>query len=224
MSWPRLSVILCVTASCQAGGKVEDVLASMDGAAASFRSLTASIKRLRHTAIIDDTSEEHGSIRVLKTARGVMLLIEFSEPDPKVYTFFDRKAEIFYPKIPLVDEYDLGKHKTLVDQYLLLGFGTAGRDVSRNYAVRMLEGKTVDGRMTHHLELTSKVREVAVTLKSAELWIADPGGYAVQQKFVEKSGNYMLVLYSDLKLNGVVTPESLRLKLPPGVKRQHPMK
>jgi len=204
--------------------RLEEVLASMDAAAASFRSMTAKIKRTSHTAIINDNSVEYGTIRVAKSPKGMSFLIDFVGPDPKTYVFSGRKAEIYYPKVPIVQEYDLGKHKTLVDQFLLLGFGTAGRDLSRNYTIRLVGEKPVDGTKTFHLELIPKSSEVAEKIRSAELWVASPGGYSVQQKFLERSGNYMLVVYSELKLNEPVPMDSLQLRLPPGVKREFPMK
>jgi outer membrane lipoprotein-sorting protein len=229
MSRKGLVILWCVVACGGAAGgngsgDVSAVLSSMDAAAASFRSMTASISRVSYTAIINDKTEESGSIRVLKTSRGASMLVEFEGPDRKAIAFSDRKAEIYYPKIPSVDEYDLGKHKNLVDQYLLLGFGTSGRDVTRGYTVRLVGEEQVEGRKTWHLELTPKAREVAESMKAAELWIANPGGYAVQQKFLERSGNYTLVTYTNINMNAPVTPESLRLNVPPGVKRQYPMK
>jgi outer membrane lipoprotein-sorting protein len=206
-----------------AASSLASVLASMDAAAASFKSLTANLRHVNYTAIINDTSEQGGEIRVLKTPKGLQMLIEFSGQDPTLIAFADRKAEKYYPKILTVYEYDLGKHRALVDQFLMLGFGTSGRDLTRNFTVKFAGEETISGQKTTHLELVAKSRELAEKLKQAELWV-DAGGQAVRQKFVERSGNYTLASYTDMKVNGPLPPESVRLKLPAGVKREYPMK
>lgn len=220
----RIALLLSIlTLPGQAAPAIESVLASMDTAAASFKSLTAKLRHVNYTSIISDTSEQNGEIRVLKTSKGLSMVIEFSGQDPTIIAFADRKAEKYYPKILTVYEYDLGKHRALVDQFLMLGFGTSGKDLVRNFTVKLAGEDTVNGQKAAHLELIPKARELADKLKQAELWVG-ANGQAVQQKFVERSGNYTLAAYTDLKVNAPVAPESVRLKLPPGVKREYPMK
>ncbi len=221
----RITALLlsAIVLPAPAAPALDAVLASMDSAAASFKSLTAKLRHVNYTSIINDTSEQTGEIRVLKTPKGLGMIIEFGGQDPTVIAFADRKAEKYYPKILTVYEYDLGKHRSLVDQFLMLGFGTSGRDLTRNFTVKVAGEETVNGQKTAHLELTPRSRELAEKLKHAELWVG-AGGQAVQQKFVERSGNYTLASYIDLKVNAPVTPEGVKLKLPAGVKREYPMK
>lgn len=207
-----------------AGATLVEVLGRLDAAAVSFRSVSSRLKRTSHTAIINDNSEETGRVQLVRLGRDVRVLIEFDEPDAKIVAFSGRKAEIYYPKIQTVQEYDLGKHKALVEQFLLLGFGTSGKELARNYLIKLEPEVPIDGRNTHHLVLTPKAAEVAEKLKAAELWVSETGAHVIQQKFLERSGNYTLIRFQDLKLNPTLDPEALRLRLPPGVKREYPMK
>jgi outer membrane lipoprotein-sorting protein len=57
------------------------------------------------------------------------------------------------------------------------------------------------------------------SLKLAELWFGG-NGLVVQQKFLETSGDYTLVTYSNMK-PGPVSEKDLELKLPKGATVQH---
>jgi outer membrane lipoprotein-sorting protein len=46
----------------------------------------------------------------------------------------------------------------------------------------------------------------------------------LQEKIYEKSGNYRLVTYSEMKINEPLKPDALKLKLPSGVKTEYPQK
>ena len=86
---------------------------------------------------------EAGSMLLKKQGRELQVLIDFTKPDAKTVAFRGQKAEIFYPKLKTVQEYDLGKQRGMVDQFLLLGFGTTGQDLKANYSVKYAGEETV---------------------------------------------------------------------------------
>jgi len=88
---------------------VEAVLARIDKAAAGFKSFTAEIRRLTHTDVINDDTIDSGSMK-LKRAKShdMRMLIDLSKPDPKTVSVQGKKAEIYYPRMQTVQEYDLG--------------------------------------------------------------------------------------------------------------------
>ena len=119
-----------------------------------------------------------------------------------------------------MQEYDIGKQKGLVDQFLLVGFGTTGKDLKANYDVKYM-GEETDRRSTGaQAGLDANSDQIKDKLQKLELWIAESGAYPVQQKFIQPSGDYYLFTYSGVKLNPQLTDEALRLKLPKGVKRE----
>lgn len=196
----------------------------MDKAGAVFRDMSARLKRQDHTAVINDTTEETGAIQMRKTGNhGAQMRIDFDEPDNRTVVFADRKAEIYYPKIRTVQIYDLGKYRELVDQFLLLGFGTSGQELQKNYSVRVTGEEKIAGEAVTRLELAPKSAAAREHLAKVELWVLC-GGYPVQQKFYRLSGDYTLITYSDFKLNTGISEQALKLKLPAGVKREFPQK
>lgn len=196
----------------------------MDAAATSFRGVSATLNKVSHTAVINDDSRESGSMRMLRQDKTVQVLLEFAEPDVRSMAFRDRKVEIYYPKIQTVQEYDLGKFGNLVDQFMLLGFGTPGRELAASYKVRVVGEDAVAEQRTVRIELVPKSSKVLEHLKKAELWISESGGYPIQQKFYQSSGDHTTITYTNVQRNPELDAESVRLKLPKGVKREYPQR
>ncbi|HYZ84237.1 MAG TPA: outer membrane lipoprotein carrier protein LolA [Bryobacteraceae bacterium] len=201
-----------------------DVLAKMDAAAPSFRGLTADISAISYTKVIDDKTEESGTISLLKTKpKELQVLIQFTKPDARSVAFRGRKAEIYYPKIKTVQEYDLGR-SGLIEQFLLLGFGTSGKELASAYQVKLVGAEKIGNQEAWHLELFPKSADLKKSLSKLELWISEDGAYAVQQKVTQPSGDYRVFTYRNVKLNPKLSPNDLALKLPSGVKREFPQK
>ena len=199
---------------------VDDFLAKMDKTASSFTGMSSDISQTKYTAVISDKSTESGAFVMKKTGRDVRALINFTKPDPKSVGFAGQKAEIYYPAMKTVQEYDLGKQSNMVEQFLMLGFGTTGKELKANYAVKMVGPESVAGHKTIHLSLLPKSPSVKEQFSRFEIWMDDSGEYPVQQQVFQPSGDYYLITYNNIKVNPSLTDASLAMKLPKGVKRE----
>jgi outer membrane lipoprotein-sorting protein len=218
------ATLSCWLASVSAAANLTGVLAAMDKSAAAFRDLSAKLTRQEYTAIINDTSVESGSVLMKRAgARDLRLRIEFVEPDRRTVLFEKTTARIYNPKIQTVQVYDLGKQRNLVDQFLLLGFGTNSADLMKNYAIKLAGEEPILGQAAARLELTPKNASVREHLRMAELWVV-AAGYPVQQKFHMPSGDSTQITYRDIQMNINQSDEAFRLVLPPGVKTEYPGK
>jgi len=197
----------------------------MDASATEFRGMTSQLKRITYTAVIKDTAEESGSIAIKVAKPGQMqVLVAFTAPDEKTWAFRGRKAELFIPKINTVQEYDLGKHGRLLDQFLLLGFWSTSKQLSKNYTLSYGAEETVAGRKASRIELVPKSEQAREHLKRVEIWFPANSGNPIQQKFYLPSGDYVLVTYTGMKIEPNIPESAVRLNLPPGVKREFPQK
>lgn len=204
---------------------LEDVLKRMDQGAQGFKGMVAKLKRVTHTAVLNDNSEETGMIRLKRSsARDLKVRIDFTTPDQFTVVFHGRKLEKYFPKIQTVQEYDLGKQRQLVDQFLLLGFGTSGKELALSYNINFLGADPANGQSAWHLELIPKSATAREHLKKVDLWISAANGQPVQQQFHEPSGDYNLIAYSEIRLEPGLSDAALQLKLPEGVKREYPQK
>ena len=195
----------------------------MDQSAATFRALSASVLRVHHTDVIKEDDEESGVMLMKRNGKGTQVLVDISRPDPKRVSFNDSRVEMYYPKINTVQEWDFSKQRALVDQFLLLGFGTPGRELPKNYVVRVMGEEMVAGQKTARIELLPKSARFKENFEKIELWIAE-AGYPVRQKLFQPGGDYYLVTYSDLKWNPSLGDDALRLNAPKNAAREYPQK
>lgn len=224
-SLPVAALTLLMLAPGAGAASLEEVLARMDRSAAGFRGLTASLRLISYTAIVKETSEESGRITIFRPKpRDMRMLVEISRPSARAVAYQGRKVQMFYPKLEVVREYDLGKQASLVDQYLLLGFGTPGSDLKKSYGIRLAGEEALNGVKTDRLELVPLSGEAVKHVRMFEIWVSQQDGIVVQQKLHQPSRDYMLFSYGDIKLNPALTEESVRLKLPKGVKKETPQK
>ena len=201
------------------------VQARMDKSAAEFAAMSARVKKVSYTAVIKDSSVETGTFMIKKLKPGdVRVRMEMEKPDARSIALSRKKYEIFLPKINTVQEYDLTQYGRLVDQFLLLGFGTPVRDITKSYDMVVTGTETIDGKQTTRVELRPKLASVKEHLKLVEIWIPLNDGNPIQQKFLQPSGDYTLSTYMDVKINPLMKDADVQLTLPKNVKREKPQK
>jgi outer membrane lipoprotein-sorting protein len=175
------------------------VLAMMDKSASDFRSLTADLENTKYTEVVKDSSTETGHIFVRKDQK---MRIEIAKPDKRTILRTGDSLFVYTPKIKRVEEYDLGKNRAMVDQYVLLGFGTKSQNIQKSYDVSLTGAEELDGKKTFVLELTPKSDEVRHQITKIQMWIDESSWLPIQQKFFETgSGDYILFHYSNVMKN-----------------------
>lgn len=203
---------------------VDAVLSRMDKEAAGFHQITSKLKKTDYTAALNDSDSENGEMWLRRNGHDVIMRTEFAHPQLRSVAVEGGKAQIYYPKIRTVQIYDLGKAGALVDQFLVLGFGSSGKEIARNYTVAMGGEEAVNGEKVTRLELTPKSGKVQEQIRKVELWIPQGAGHPVQQRVTQPNGDYYLFTYSDIKLNPGLADSAFRLNLPSDVKREYPQK
>jgi outer membrane lipoprotein-sorting protein len=221
-----LIAVLAVTAAAlPAAESLGAVQARMDKSAAEFTSLTARVKKTGFVAVIKESSTETGSFMIKRLKPGdVRVRMEIEKPDERSLTLSRKKYEVFLPKINTVQEYDLGQYGKLVDQFMLLGFGTPVKEISKGYDMAVTGTDTIDGRQATRVELRPKAASVKEHLKLVEIWIPLNDGNPIQQKFLQPSGDYTQSTYTDVKVNPLLKDADVQLTLPKNVKREKPQK
>lgn len=203
-----------------------EILARMDRDAKDFRSMTAKIKQVDYTAVIDDSSEKSGEVRLKRTKGGSVVLVQFQQPEPETIQFDGQKGRIYYPKANTVQILEVGKYakKIDIDDLLLIGFGKSGADLTKAYSIKLLGQENVGSIRASRLDLTPKSSEVQKYVTKIELWIPEGKTNPVQEKATNPSKNYSLVIYSELSINPPLPDSAFELKLPSGVRTVYPGK
>jgi outer membrane lipoprotein-sorting protein len=206
---------------------LQQVLARMDQAAKTFKSMTAQVTRVTHTEVLNEDDTENATVTMKKVQAGeIQGRVDFTAPDRKTVTIEKRRVQEYLPKANTLQVFDLTKHGEQLDKFFMIGFGTSGTELAASYDMSVLGSEEVNGQSAIHLQLIPRDPQMRRDyVQKVELWIpsmADP--YPLREKILQPSGDYNLVTYTNLKINPVLQPDALELKLPPGVKTEYPGK
>jgi outer membrane lipoprotein-sorting protein len=209
-----------------ADNSLETTLARMDRAARDFKSLRADIQKVAHTEVIKLDSVDAGTIVVKRGPKlhDMRMLIDIQPPDAKKALIAGANLDIYYPKYNTIQQWDFGKNKDLVYQFMLLGFGGNSRDLQDAYSIKLGGPETVAGEKTTRIELVPKSKELLAHFKKFELWISDEKGITLQQKMHQSGGDYILNTYTNVKVNPSLSDSDLKLNVPKDAKRERPQK
>lgn len=198
---------------------LQSVLRQMDAASRDFRSLTADMERTKVTVVVNDRSSETGTIRV----RGDKMLLQMTAPDARTILRAGDALYIYNPGLKRVEEFNLGKNRGMIEQFLLLGFGTPGRELQKSYSVKLAGESTNNDRKIVELELTPKSPEVEKYISKFQIWLDLSSCLPVQQEFVEAgSGDYSIVKYTHVEKNPNIPDSEFKPHWPKGTEKVKP--
>lgn len=186
-----------------------EILARMNDSAKRLKTVSADIEYTKVTVVVNDKSTEYGQLSFHKD-KNPKILLNFQKPDPKIILFKKNKAQIYLPKSNLVQEYNLEKQSGLVEQFLLLGFGTETGELKKLYEIKLNGEEVLDGDTTAILELTPRAESISAQLSKVQLWISEESWIPVQQKFFEAGGDYLITRYTAVKVNRQLPPSTFR--------------
>lgn len=195
-----------------------EILSHMNETSKRLKTLSAELEYTKVTVLVDDKSTERGELFYQK-GKPPDVLIDFKTPDPKTILMRRNRAEVYLPKINQIQEYNLEKHSELVQQFLLLGFGTDAAELQKAYTMKLAGEEEINGDTTAVVELTPRKESVAAQLAKVQLWISEESWLPVQQKFFEPGGDYLITRYTAVKVNRTLAPSTFEVPAAKGAKR-----
>jgi outer membrane lipoprotein-sorting protein len=207
------SAMLCLVGAMLAQAQtLESALASMDKAAASFRSAQCDFMWDQYQKVVDDHDYQKGTMYFRRQGSDVQMAADIASPAKKYVLFTGDRLSVYQPSIDQVTQYNPGKNKAEFESYLVLGFGGSGRDLEKSFDVNFAGMERVQDVNAAKLELTPKAQKVRSMFSTITLWIDPERGVSVQQKFQEPSGDYRLAKYSNIQLNQKIPGDVFKLK------------
>jgi len=198
---------------------LEGTLRQLDEAAKGFHSLSAEVERTKVTVVVNDRSTTNGTILV----RGDKMLLEMKPPDARTILRSGDNLSVYTPGLKRVEEYNIGKNRVLIDQFLMLGFGTSGKDLEKHYLVTLQGEPSLDDKKTVELELTPKSAEVRNQFSKIQIWIDESSWLPVQQQLFETgSGDYSIIRYTKIVRNPGIDENKFKAHWPKGTEKIKP--
>ena len=198
---------------------LEAVLKKLDSESGSFRGLSADVERTKVTVVVNDRSTDKGTVVV----KGDKMLLQMQPPDARTVLKTGDALYVYTPGLKRVEEYNLGKNRALVDEFLLLGFGTPGQQLQQGYQVSLTGEPTLDDKKTVELELVPKEQSVKNQFSKIQIWFDENNWLPVQQQLYESgSGDYSIVHYSNMMKNPAMQESQFKPHWPKGTQSIKP--
>jgi outer membrane lipoprotein-sorting protein len=199
---------------------LSQILARMNEAAKRLKTLSANLEYTKVTVLVNDKSSEEGRL-FFRQGKPPEIRIEMQQPESKVMLFKKNKAEIYLPKINQLQEFNLEQKSGLVEEFLLLGFGSETGELSlkKSYKLTYLKEEDLDGDTTAVLELIPRKESVAAHLTKIQIWVSEESWLPAQQQFFEPGGDYLIARYKAVKVNLRIPPSTFEIRPAAGAKR-----
>jgi outer membrane lipoprotein-sorting protein len=207
----KLLTLLAAAALAAQAQTIDQLVARLNTAAASFTGAKADIKRTTYLASLKQSEVESGTIVVRKAGSKTESLIDITGENAYKLVFHGNTFEKYQPGMNQIDEYDARQYRNLVQAILVLGFGMSGKDLVANYKVSNARRETVAGRATTAVDLAPKSAELVdkLHLNKVEIWFADDGSPVKEKAYV--GPDTWTVEYSNVQLNVKIPANALDL-------------
>ncbi len=198
--------------------KLRTVLEKMQETSQTFHSFVADITTQKYTAVFDITDPPEKGLFYYKRDSDDSALIrwEITEGGNRILTIRKDEALFYQPGIKSARKYKLGKNKDKAE-YLALGVGQSPSKLEKTFHIAYLGSENVRGSDCSVIELKPKDPETAAMFSSIIVWVKDETGVSTKMKLMEPYEDYLIVEFSDEKLNEKINESVFKLKLPNSV-------
>ena len=210
------ALIFFIPSQAQGTYTLDQVLTKMEQNGKNFTSMQANMERTKVTVIVDDKVVDSGSVYFARRGKDPRIKVDITKPEQQRMLIDQGKALLFFPKLKQVQEYFLGKNQDKAE-FLLIGFGQSNQDIRKFYDAAIVGEEVINGQKTSILELKPKSAQVSSLFTNIRLWMDHQRWIPIQSKLTEASGDYMIIKFTNIKMN-VKIPESVfDLKMPKDV-------
>lgn len=201
--------------------ELEPVLKQMEAVGRNFHTFSAKFSQKKYTAVLKEFgTPDTGEFCYSRAKdRSALLRREITHPGREILTIKGGVATYYQPEIKQAHIYSLGKNKDKAE-YLALGIGQSPAKLQETFDISYQGSETVGGAACSVLVLRPKTSGVSALYSSITLWVKKQNGIPIQHKFLEPSGDYLLMSFSSEKLNLKIPDSIFEQKLPAGVEIQ----
>src|SRR5262245_12353930 len=205
---------LIPVAQAQSTYTLDQVFAKMDEVSKTFRSTQADIERTHVTILVNDRDVSSGKFYYVRQGNQPRVRMELTKPALHQLLTDKGKLQLYIPNLKQVQEALLGEHQDKVDMFMSLGFGQSSQDLKKNYTVTLGGEEAIDGKKMIRIDLKPKN---SASFKSVQMWMDPQKWVAAQITTTETSGDYLIVKFSNIKVNASIPDSVFRLNIPKDV-------
>jgi outer membrane lipoprotein-sorting protein len=215
-----LVVLAAVGSHAQTAGDagLDQVLHQMESVGKTFVNFKAHFTQKRYTAVLKEFDvPDSGEFYYARAKDGSALLRqEVTKPGRRILTIKGGTAIIYQPGLNQASVANLGRNKDKAE-YLALGLGQSPGKLRESFDIKYQGIENVAGAPCSILILKPRNPAAAAYFSVITLWIKKTSGVPIQQKLQEPNGDYLLVDFTEEKLNTSISASLFEQQLPKGV-------
>jgi outer membrane lipoprotein-sorting protein len=202
--------------------ELQRTLNQMEAAGKTLKSFNARFSQTKYTAFLKEfDTPESGGFYYSRTKNGSPLVRqEVIRPGKRILTIKADKAIFYQPDIKQAKIVNLGSYKNIAE-YLAIGIGQSPAKLEKDFSLSYQGNESINGESCSIVLLKPKNDKIASRFSSITLWVKKSNGILVQNKFLEPSGDYTLLTFSEEKLNVKIPDSMFEQKLPKDTEIQH---
>jgi outer membrane lipoprotein-sorting protein len=221
--WLNVICLVCPLAAIGFGAQTKDspelqrVFHQMEAAGKNFRGFTAKISERKYTAILKEFgTTETGEFYLARAKDGsTMMRREITSPGKIILTIKGELLTLYRPAVKEAQIVNLGKNKDKAE-FLALGIGQPPSELQKNFSIAYQGVEPVGGEPCSVLFLKPRDVKTAAIFTTIAMWVPQ-SGIPTQYRLQEPNGDYLLVTFTDGKLNAKVPDSKFNQNLPSGV-------
>jgi outer membrane lipoprotein-sorting protein len=214
--WGLLSAMAQTQA--QKDSQLRQAFIKIDEAAKGFRTFSARFTQRNYTAIIDDFDPPQAGVYFYSFDKDRTALWRYETMNPmrKILTVRKGMATMYQPSVKEATIYNLGKRRQYID-YLAAGIGRSAAELQEKFNISLQGIGSIAGAPCFVLRCKPRDKAVSSQVTSITIWVKKSSGTPAQFKIEAPSDDYMLLTFSDEKLNAEIPISAFEQNLPAGV-------
>uniref|UniRef100_E6Q0E1 MucB/RseB N-terminal domain-containing protein n=1 Tax=mine drainage metagenome TaxID=410659 RepID=E6Q0E1_9ZZZZ len=213
----------CSVLAQSPGVELDKALARLDATAQKFKSAEAEVVWDNvQTQPIYDKDTQTGTVYFERRKGGVSMALHLKtldgKPVPKEMVYDGGEFKLYEPMLKQETIFKTTGKQSEIESFLALGFGGSGADLKKNWNVSYSGAETINGIQTSRLVLLPLNDSTKQNVSKVILWVDMANGIAIRQQSYDPSGNYRMVNYKIVHLNGGVPGNAFEIKTASGTR------
>ncbi|MBP1610081.1 MAG: hypothetical protein H6Q04_2316 [Acidobacteria bacterium] len=208
----------------QAQGKenpeLRQVYRQMETAGKNLRTFAAKISEKKYTAVLKEFgTTETGDFFLARAKDGsTMMRREITSPRKVILTIKGNTLTVYRPTLKEAQVVNLGKNRDKAE-FLALGIAKPPSELQKIFDVTYQGAESVAGEPCALLLLKPRDPKTAAFYSMITMWVKKSSGIPIQYKLQEPNNDYLVVTFSNEKLNPKIPESRFEQKLPKDVEQ-----
>jgi hypothetical protein len=192
-------------------GHLDEVLRQMDAASLKFKSTEADFEWDLYEKVVKQvTTQQSGTIYFKKNNAKTVMGARMEKPSLKLIDYRDGTLWLFeVPTDHLTTVHSKGNQ---FEQFLTLGFGASGSDLTKTWMIADLGTETINGVEAAKMDLVPKDPQMRTNITHITIWVDPVRDISLKQVVYLPSDDYRTAVYTNIRYNMPVNEKQYMIK------------